>query len=135
MWQRYFISFTDLNLGEHFDLSTWETCPASSPVEWEQLTSNIKKRTVLVFCDKGENVIISLYLIHIKLTQVSDNDNPSLKSFRSGDSETSAKKLTAGMLVTEGDDANEDGDGDDGGECDGDIFDAEGWWYWIYWAG
>ena len=44
-----------------------------------------------------------------------------------GDSETSDKKLTAGMLVTEGDDANEDGDGDDGGECDGDIFDAEGW--------
>ena len=31
------------------------------------------------------------------------------------------------MLVTEGDDANEDGDGEDCGECDGDIFDAEGW--------
>ena len=36
-------------------------------------------------------------------------------------------KLTPGMLVTEGDDANEDGDGEDCGECDGDIFDAEGW--------
>ena len=70
---------------------------------------------------------LCLCLICIELTQVSDIDNPSLKSVQSGDSETSAKKLTAGMLVTEGDDANEDGDGDDGGECDGDIFDAEGW--------
>ena len=69
-------------------------------------------------------MIISLYLICIEFIQISDSDNPSLKS---GGSETSAKKLTAGMLVTEGDDANEDGDGDDGGECDGDIFDAEGW--------
>ena len=63
-------------------------------------------------------------LICIQLSQNSDSDNQSLKSV---DSETSAKKLTAGMLVTEGDDANEDGDGDDCGECDGDIFDAEGW--------
>ena len=75
---------------------------------------------------------ISLCLICVEITKVSESDNPSLKS---GDSETSAKKLTAGMLVTEGDDANEDGDGDDGGECDVDIFDAEGWWYWIYWDG
>jgi len=56
------------------------------------------------------------------VTKVSDSDNPSLKS---GDSEKSAKKLTPGMLVTEGEDGNEDGD--DGGECDGDVFDAEGW--------
>ena len=31
--------------------------------------------------------------------------------------------LTAGMLVTEGDNANEDGDCEDRGECDRDIFD------------
>ena len=68
-----------------------------------------------------------LVLICIQLSQVSDNDNQSLKSVRNDDSETSAKELTAGMLVTEGDDANEDGDGEDCGECDGDIFDAEGW--------
>ena len=31
--------------------------------------------------------------------------------------------LTAGMLVTEGDNSNEDGDCEDRGECDRDIFD------------
>ena len=103
-------------------------------MEWQQLALNIKEQTVFVLCDKGERMwlYISLCLICVELTQVSESDNPSLKS---SDSETSAKKLTAGILVTEGDAANEDVDGDDGGECDGDIFDAEGWWYWIYRAG
>ena len=50
-----------------------------------------------------------------------------MKSVRSGDSETSSKKLTAGLLVTEGEDVNEDGDREDCCQCDGDIFDAEGW--------
>jgi len=60
------------------------------------------------------------------VAKASDSENPSLKSVRSGASDTSSKKLTPGMIVTtEGDDANEDGD--DGGECDGDVFDAEGW--------
>merc|ERR1712055_1173870 len=52
------------------------------------------------------------------VSNASESDNPSLKSLKSGDSETSSKKLTPGMMVTEGDGDNEDGD--DGGECDGD---------------
>lgn len=57
------------------------------------------------------------------VSNASESDNPSLKSLKSGDSETSSKKLTPGMMVTEGDGDNEDGD--DGGECDGDVFDVE----------
>jgi len=55
------------------------------------------------------------------------SDNPSLKSIKSVESETSSKKLTAGMMTTEDNDDGDDGDGDGEGECDGDIFDAEGW--------
>jgi len=57
------------------------------------------------------------------VSNASESDNPSLKSLKSGDSETSSKRLTPGMMVTEGDGDNEDGD--DGGECDGDVFDVE----------
>jgi len=57
------------------------------------------------------------------VSNASESDNPSLKSVKSGDSETSSKRLTPGMMVTEGDGDNEDGD--DGGECDGDVFDVE----------
>jgi len=57
------------------------------------------------------------------VTKGMENDNPSLKSFRSSESDTSSKMLTAGMMTTEG-----DGDGDVNGEAcdDGDIFDGDG---------
>jgi len=55
------------------------------------------------------------------VSNASESDNPSLKSVKSADSDTS-KRLTPGMMVAEGD-GNEDGD--DGGECDGDVFDVE----------
>jgi len=57
------------------------------------------------------------------VTKVEESKSPST-STRSGQSGTSSKKLTEGMMTTEGD----NGDGDGGDDCgDGDIFDAEGW--------
>ena len=98
------------------------------PPEWSGRSSpgTSRNEQFLFSVAKVKYDFVSWNSLHMNIFQASDGDNPSLESVRSGESETSSKKLTPGMIVTtEGDDANEDGD--DGGECDGDVFDAEGW--------